>query len=160
MKNKTFTIYHDTEAYDAVNMIESILKDYGITFKVVSPDDAEFLEYEVKKKKKKDKSTEGYLVETGHDSGYARAKFVKTYDKAVNKVHKFFLDYDFEIRDGKPFDPGNDDGGTGGFDIFGEGGEGVQYPDWEIIEHDGELKVIKFTHCDGDGPVGSLRKND
>jgi hypothetical protein len=154
MKNR-FTIYHDDQPNEVADKIESILKDFGITFKDVSPDGAEFMEFEIVK----EDDDKGYIVSLGHDSSYEKGTFVKRYDQAVNKVHEFFLSYDFEIRDGKPFDPGNDDGGKGGFEIFGDGPEDHEYPDWKVIEHDGELKVIKFIHCDGDGPVGSIRPN-
>ena len=74
-----------------------------------------------------------------------------TYDEAVEVAHKFFLSYGFEVRDGKPFDGGNDGGArgdTGGFDCFGEPG---QYK-----MHKG--KVAPFMHCDGEGPVCRIEK--
>ena len=63
-----------------------------------------------------------------------------TYEDAVEETHKFFLSYDFELRGGKPFDEGNDDGKAGGFECF-----------CDVKIHNG--KVAQFMHCYGDGPV-------
>jgi len=156
-KDNKFTVYYDDQPHEAVSKIESILKQYGISILDITEEDSEFLEYEIFKNETYE-DVKGYLVETGHDSSYATSIFVKTYDEAVDTVHQFFLSYDFIIKDGKPFDGGNDDGKSEGWDVFGEGPES-EHSDWEIIEHKGELKVIKFIHCDGDGPVANIREN-
>lgn len=82
-----------------------------------------------------------YVVDMRHDSG-ADPKFAvrKTYFGAVQVAHKFALDHGFEIRDGKPFDPGNDtEGTTEGFDCFDN-----------VKMHDGQ--IAGFMHCGGEGP--------
>lgn len=93
---------------------------------------------------KKPKSDTRYVVRTGHDQGaledHPDVEIFDNYEDAVDMAHKFFLGYDFEIRDGKPFDAGNDDGKQGGFECF----EGV-------VMYAG--KVAEFSHCGGDGPV-------
>lgn len=82
-----------------------------------------------------------YILMTGHDSGYKRPKLVSSDKTKLHAAaHAFFRSYGFEIKDGKPYDSGNEDGATGGFDVFDD------------IEMDGEL-VVKFVHCGGDGPV-------
>ena len=101
----------------------------------------------------------GQLVVTNSGGGQDRYEAFTTFKEAVDAVHNHFLSYDFEIKNGKPYDSGNDmnnlekypedDGHT----IFGDEDE------WTIIEHKGEQKVIRFIHCEGDGPVGSYRKN-
>ena len=88
-----------------------------------------------------------YLTITGHDSGADKSyEKSKTYDEAVDKLHDFFLSYDFIVKDGKPYDEGHG-----------------EYPDPEgfkcftsVIMHNG--KVAQFTHCDGDGPVGEIEE--
>lgn len=69
----------------------------------------------------------------------------KTYEKAVDDVHECFLSYDFEVRDGKPYDPGHEDKKdlNAAFECFSE-----------VIMHNG--KVAQFTHCDGEGPSGEI----
>lgn len=69
----------------------------------------------------------------------------KTYEGAVDAINEHFLSYDFEIKDGRPFDGGNDDGVDGGFEVF-----------TGVIIRDG--KVAQFTHCDGEGPIGFITK--
>jgi hypothetical protein len=49
------------------------------------------------------------------------------------------------MKDGKPFDSGNDDGEDGGFRCFSG-----------VVIFEG--KVAEFTHCDGEGPEGEIRK--
>jgi hypothetical protein len=65
-----------------------------------------------------------------------------TYDDAVDKAHKHFSWYEFEVRGGRPYDSGNatSDGASDGFEVF------------EDVEmHNG--KVAAFTHCGGEGPT-------
>jgi len=69
-----------------------------------------------------------------------------TYREAVMAVHKFFLSYGFKMKDGKPYDDGNEDGADGGFTCFDD-----------VKLHDG--KVAQFTHCGGEGPVAFIRKS-
>lgn len=64
-------------------------------------------------------------------------------DKLADAGQKFFDSYDFKLVNGKPFDPGNDDGKTGGFDVFDN-----------VKMHNG--KVLEFMHAGGDGPVLAL----
>jgi len=149
-KDNKFSVYYDDQPHDAVSKIDSILNQFGINIIDVTEDGSEILEYEVIKTSTEEE-TKGYLVETGHNSGYENSFFVKTEDEAIEEVHDFFLSYDFEIIDGKPYDAGNDDGENGGFEAFGD--------QWKVIEHNGEFKVTRFVHCDGDGPVGSYREN-
>ncbi len=83
-----------------------------------------------------------YVVDMRHDStGEAEYKVCKTLDEAADRVEDFMKSYDFEIKNGKPFDPGNvvigmDDRG---YEVF----DNVEY-------HNG--RVIAFMHCGGDGP--------
>lgn len=85
-----------------------------------------------------------YILMTGHDSGYKQPRLVSS-DKTKLHVaaHKFFKSYGFEIKDGKPYDSGNEEGGTSGFDCF------------EDVKMEGDL-VVGFVHCGGDGPVCSI----
>ena len=67
-------------------------------------------------------------------------------EDAVNEVHKFFISYDCELVDGKPYDSGNAtfDGDPDGFKCFSN-----------VEMHNG--KVAGFTHCHGDGPVAYIK---
>lgn len=88
-----------------------------------------------------------YIVTMKHNAmadGNVAAR--ATYGEAVDVAHQYFLSYDFELRDGRPFDGGNDDGVTGGFDCF-----------QDVLMHDG--KVAGFMHCGGDGPFCNIRKS-
>lgn len=88
-----------------------------------------------------------YIAIVKHNStGNPSVKSKKTYDAAVDVVHKHFLSYDFELKDGKPYDPGHAPG-QHAFDCFSD-----------VIIHEG--KVAQFTHCDGDGPVGEIINED
>lgn len=66
-----------------------------------------------------------------------------SHKECVDAVHEHFLSYDFEIRDGQPFDGGHDDGGHGGFACFSN---------VEICYG----KISGYSHCDGDGPVANI----
>ncbi len=89
----------------------------------------------------------GFISITKHNSGSdGDLTYRNSYDECVELNHEFFLDYDFEIKDGKPFDSGNDDDKNGGFECFSN-----------IVIHNG--KIAEFTHCDGDGPVAEIRKS-
>lgn len=79
-----------------------------------------------------------------HSEDADRSTFRGTYDQCVDKVHEFFLSYGFEIREGRPFDEGNDDGKAGGFVVF-----------TQVATSNG--KVAGFVHSDGDGPVAYIR---
>ena len=88
-----------------------------------------------------------YVVTMKHNfSADGRVAARPTMDEAVEVSHKFFLSYDFEIKDGKPFDEGNDDGKSGGFDCFSD-----------VKMRDG--KVAGFMHCDGDGPICQIQES-
>ena len=75
-----------------------------------------------------------FVIEMKHDSSADPTYAIRsTKDAAAERAHKFFLDQDFELRDGLPFDA---DGGFSCFDNV------------EIYKG----KVIEFMHCGGDGP--------
>ena len=96
-------------------------------------------------------SKKGFIAITKHNSSSDGDYSHKaTYEEAVDEVHQCFLDYDFEIRDGKPYDPGHessDPTSTEAFDCLSD-----------VIMFNG--KVAQFTHCNGDGPEGEIRKNN
>jgi len=55
-----------------------------------------------------------YVLITGRDSSLKRPKCVSNDRlKLAKKAHEFFTTYGFEIRDGKAYDEGNEDGGGG-----------------------------------------------
>ena len=90
-----------------------------------------------------------FITSCQHEYGAdARLKSFDDYEKAVEHIHKFFLSYDFEIRDGRPYDSGNAafEGDEGGFSCI------------SAAMHNG--KVCSFTHCDGDGPIGEIREEE
>ena len=64
-------------------------------------------------------------------------------DDAVDVIHKWFLKYDCEIRDGKPYDSDNETEQEG-FDCFSN-----------VKMYKG--KISCFTHCNGDGPVAYIK---
>lgn len=72
--------------------------------------------------------------------------FREDYKSAVDFLHQQFLDNDFCLRDGKPFDPGHDDGEDGGFEIFDS---------FELFEG----KISAFSFDSGDGPSGFIVEN-
>jgi len=87
-----------------------------------------------------------WVVDQRHDHSSDPTYSVReTYDEAVDVAHKYFLSYDFELRDGKPFDSGNDYGDQGGFDVFDN-----------VKMHKG--KVAEFMHFGGDGPCCTTQK--
>jgi len=146
------------EGADSLQNLFLIMSRYGFSLDEISAEISKknkkwASQVDKRQEVKKKKSVTGFIVETGHDSGYESGEFVSSEDEAINMVHEFFLDYDFEIREGKPYDAGNDAGTArdDGFSCFGD------Y--WTIITHEGQQKVTNFTHCDGEGPVGSYRKN-
>jgi hypothetical protein len=75
------------------------------------------------------------VVEMKHESG-AEAEFevVETFEQAADVIKKFAESYDFEFRNGEPYDAGSD-----GFDSF-----------CNITYYKG--LVTGFMHADGDGP--------
>lgn len=82
-----------------------------------------------------------YVLMTGHDMGYKRPERVSPDKTKLDAAaHAFFLSYGFELKNGKPYDSGNEDGATGGFDVFND------------VEMEGE-QVVQFVHCGGEGPV-------
>ena len=88
-----------------------------------------------------------FIAITKHNSGSDGSFSARgSYPECVDIVHAFFLSYDFELKDGKPFDEGNDDEKEGGFDVFSN-----------VTLYDG--KVAGFTHAGGDGPVGEIHKS-
>ena len=60
-------------------------------------------------------------------------------------AHAFAEENDIEVREGKPFDPGNDDGETGGFTCFDN-----------VVMHKG--KIAEFMHGGGEGPCCTITK--
>ena len=94
----------------------------------------------------------GFIIDCRHDgSSECRPEFFQTYEEAVNEVHDFFLSYGFEVRDGRPFDSGHENDSPGheedGFKCF------------DNIDMHGD-KVAGFMHCDGDGPVADIHKQE
>jgi hypothetical protein len=93
----------------------------------------------------------GYIAVMKHeDSSDGTLSFRSTYDECVDLVHEFFLDYDFEVKDGKPYDSGHESGNpndTEPFDCFDD-----------VKMYNG--KVAGFTHCNGSGPVAVIRENE
>jgi hypothetical protein len=89
------------------------------------------------------KTKKSYLVYTLHDSSSdASPILAKNYDQAVDHVHDYFLSYDFYLKDGRPYDDGNEseDDPEEGFSVFSQ-----------VELYNG--KVARFTHSDGDGPM-------
>lgn len=96
------------------------------------------------------KHTKGYITVCKHNSGAEpHIRHFKDKQDAVNEIHNFFLSYDFELKSGKPYDDGNDDGNGGdsdnGFDCFDE-----------YKKYKG--KICSFMHCSGDGPIAYFEK--
>lgn len=70
-----------------------------------------------------------------------------TYEDAVLQVHFDFLSCDFEVRNGKPYDPGHED----------EKDKKAPYKCFEDVKmYKG--KVAQYTHCYPDGPIGFIKK--
>ena len=92
----------------------------------------------------------GFIAVTKHDSSSDGDMYHRdTYKECVDIVHEHFLGYGFEIKDGKPYDSGNDseDGSDDdGFSVF---------DNVEMFEG----KVAGFSHADGDGPEGEIEEN-
>ena len=91
----------------------------------------------------------GYIAILKHDgSSDGSMCFRPTYQECVDLVHEFFLDYDFEMKDGKPYDSGH------------EGSDpNAPYTCFDAVEiHNG--KMAGFIHCYGDGPVAEIRENE
>jgi hypothetical protein len=89
----------------------------------------------------------GFIADCRHESSSdAHPVFFPTYEEAVDEVHEHFLSYDFEIRDGLPYDPGHEGDSrnpNSAFDCFDD-----------VEMYNG--KVASFTHCGGDGPVATI----
>lgn len=91
------------------------------------------------------KKSKSFVVDMRHDAtGDPDLAVFSNYDEAVDRAHEFFESYDFEVRDGKPFDPGHGEDQTDVFD--------------NVKMHNG--KVAEFMHCGGDGPVCWIRKSE
>jgi len=89
-----------------------------------------------------------YIIDTRHNSLSdigPEMEVTDSYDTAVEIVNHFFLSYGFQLKNGKPYDPGNEDGGSGGFDCFDS-----------VKIHNG--KVAEFIHYEGEGPYAVIRK--
>lgn len=70
-----------------------------------------------------------------------------TYDEAVLQVHENFLDCDFEVRNGKPYDPGHED----------EKDKKAPYKCFQDIKMYKGM-VAEYTHSYPDGPIGYIKK--
>lgn len=88
----------------------------------------------------------GYIAMTQHNSHadpdlYAR----ETEQECIDIVHDFFLSYDMEVKDGRPYSSGNESerDPESGFKCFDN-----------IKMVNG--KVAGFMHCGGQGPVASV----
>lgn len=72
-----------------------------------------------------------------------------TKEECAELVHDFFLSYDFEMRNGKPYDPGHED----------ESNSNEAYKVFDNVElYKG--KMAGFMHCGGDGPVAEIVKSE
>lgn len=69
-------------------------------------------------------------------------KIYDDYDIAALAVHNFFLSYGFEIRNGKPYDPGHDTGEQ-------NCDTSKYFKDFKVVNG----RVVSFKHCDGEGPT-------
>ena len=99
-----------------------------------------------KSNKNKPKGFIAVMKHTGTSDG--SMYFRKTYEEAVDEVHDHFLSYDFEVRDGKAYDPGHEgDDPNEPFNCFNN----VEF-------YNG--KVSQFWHCHGDGPEGWVQENE
>lgn len=98
----------------------------------------------------KKKIPQGFIAITKHNgSSEGDMAFRLTYEEAVDEVHECFLDYDFEIRDGKAYDPGHESG---------DPNDTEPYDCFDAVKiHNG--KVCQFYHCNGDGPEGWIEEN-
>ena len=87
-----------------------------------------------------------YITSCQHNHGAdANLNCFDNIDDAVNEIHEFFLSYDMELRDGRPYDPDNAsfEGDPKGFNcIKGETYNG---------------KVSGFTYKGGDGPMAFIQ---
>lgn len=91
-----------------------------------------------------------YIVTLQHNSGAEeRVTARESYADAVDIVYNFFLSYDFEIKNGKPWDGGNANPlkPNAGFEVFTD------------VKMFG-MKVVQFTHCGGDGPVAKIKQSE
>ena len=96
------------------------------------------------------KKNKGFVAVTKHNSSAdPHIAHRETYDECVEIVHNHFLSYDCELKDGKPFDKGNEDKDDkdAGFKCFSN-----------VKMHNG--KVAQYTHCDGDGPVAYIQGSE
>lgn len=60
-----------------------------------------------------------FIVEMKHDAlADAEMSSFETREKAVAEVDLWFRSCGFELKEGKPYDPGNEDGANGGFEAF------------------------------------------
>ncbi len=90
------------------------------------------------------KKNKTWIAVTAHNSSAEHHHAARnTYDEAVDVIHKHFLNYGFEIKDGKPIDTDDPDGEQSLSDVF---------------MHKG--KVASFTHADGDGPIGYITESE
>lgn len=76
----------------------------------------------------------------------------KSFKKAVEIAHKFFLHYDFIVHNGKPWDGGNSESKTGYTNPEDEGYKCFS----SVVMNDG--MVAEFVHCNGDGPVCKIQE--
>lgn len=87
-----------------------------------------------------------FLAYCRHDSDSDRPPIkCFSYDSAVDEINDHFLSYDFVLKNGKPFDSGNDDGENGGYECF-----------TNLKIYNG--KIAQFTHHNGEGPIGFIEK--
>lgn len=95
---------------------------------------------------RKPKPLQVYVVDTRHNYT-AEPSFIvaTTLDEAAVHAHAHFEAYEFEVRDGKPFDPGNADDADGGFTCF------------DNVKMHGDL-VLEFMHSGGDGPCCTVKR--
>lgn len=93
----------------------------------------------------------GFIAITKHDSSSdPTVRFRTTYKECVDVVHNHFLSYDFEIKNGLPFDEGHYTQGS------------TRYTGHQCFDNvtlvDG--KIASYCHCDGDGPIAYIEENE
>ncbi len=96
------------------------------------------------------KKKKQFIAITARDAMSDKDMVVRdTYEKAVDIIHNDFLDYDFELRNGRPYDYGHEDKNDpeAAYRVFDN-----------VVIHNG--KVASYSHCNGDGPIGEIRESE
>jgi len=90
----------------------------------------------------------GYILDVRYNSSSDPTLYYrKTKKELLDIANKYFKDYDFELRGGKPYDPGHA--------AFEDDPEGYKcFANVTIMDG----KVLEFMHAGGDGPMASIWK--